>query len=269
MPLEKQPSARLLTDISDALEPALRRAGAAILAVYHRAEHGIQTKPDLSPVTDADIASHHILIEALQQLTPDWPVVSEEDSTTHHAGRNALAQLGDATQPYWLLDPLDGTKEFIARTGEFSVNLGLVVHHQAYFGILYGPMTHGLYRGGIGIAAEKKSIQDKGDGPWVRITCRTRPVDGGVLITSRRSTSQPEGLAFARHDFLGSALKFGRIAEGSADYYLRRGSTMEWDTCAGQAIIEAAGGRVTTLQGDRLAYGKPDFLNLGFIAQGR
>jgi 3'(2'), 5'-bisphosphate nucleotidase len=264
----KQPSAQTMISVADTLEPALLAAGRAILALYHQPEHSVSTKADLSPVTDADLASHHLLIDALSRATPDWPVISEEDqvSSPPSAGR------------YWLLDPLDGTKEFIARTGEFSINLGLVVGDQAVFGLLYGPVDGVLYRGGHGIAAEMKQA----NGSWKKISSREKPIDGGVLISSRRSAATPEGEVFDRRDHLGSALKFGRLAQGLADTYLRRGPTMEWDTCAGQAILEAAGGSVMALSQEKnqlvdaapsiltpLRYGKPGFLNPGFIARGR
>ena len=246
--------------IAEALEPAIRRASDAILAVYDRPDLGIQTKSDLSPVTDADLASHSILAGALAALTPDWPLVSEEDSATHEQ------PLGAST--YWLLDPLDGTKEFIARTGEFSISLGLVNGDQAIFGLLYGPIHGRLYRGGLGIPAQRRQLTEP-QAPWESIVARYRPSDGGVLVSSRRSNPRLDGEVVSQHVLLGSALKFGRVAEGEADLYIRRGSTMEWDTCAGQAILEAAGGTVQTLEGQPLRYGKPQRLNQGFIARGK
>ncbi len=257
---EKQPSPDRLIRIAQALEPAIARASAAILAVYDRPDLGVQTKSDLSPVTDADLASHSILAGALAALTPSWPLVSEEDNASHE-------QPSDA-DTYWLLDPLDGTKEFIARTGEFSISLGLVSHHQAIFGLLYGPTEDWLYRGGLGIPAERRRLNVPTEG-WQPVQARARPADGGVLVSSRRSNPRLEGERISRHDLLGSALKFGRVADGEADLYIRRGPTMEWDTCAGQAILEAAGGSVLTLEGQPLRYGKAQRLNHGFIARGR
>lgn len=246
--------------IAEALEPAIARASAAILAIYDRADLGIQTKSDFSPVTDADLESHSILAGALAALTPDWPLVSEEDSATHEQPLYARI--------YWLLDPLDGTKEFIARTGEFSISLGLVWGDQAVFGLLYGPIQGWLYRGGIGLPAQRRQLSDP-KGLWEPIAARNRPADGGVLVSSRRSNPRLEGEPIREHVLLGSALKFGRVAEGQADLYIRRGATMEWDTCAGQAILEAAGGCVQTLEGLPLRYGKPKRLNHGFIARGK
>lgn len=237
----------------------LRLAGSRILAIYRQPEHVVQTKQDLSPVTEADLVSHDLLLKHLALLTPDWPVISEEDSE-HHTG-----SARHMDKPiYWLLDPLDGTKEFISRTGEFSINLGLVVNQRAFFGLLYSPVEDLLFKGGVNIASQKK----QGVQGWQAIAARCRPADGGILISSRRSSSTPENESFQKRDHLGSALKFGRLAEGKADFYLRKGNTMEWDTCAGQAILEAAGGSVADLQGNRLHYGKPGFLNPGFVARG-
>ncbi len=259
MPQQKQPSFELLTRLSQALEPLLRQAGEKILAVYREPVHAVQTKHDLSPVTEADLASHHLITAHLAMLTPDWPVISEEDSE-HHTASGKIA----GHSVYWLLDPLDGTKEFIARTGEFSINLGLVVNGHAFFGLLYWPTHDLLYQGGTLIPPQKKP----GHAPWQSIAARARPTDGGVLISSRRSGATPENESFAKREHLGSALKFGWLAEGKADFYLRKGNTMEWDTCAGQAILEAAGGSVKDLHGQTLRYGKPGFLNPGFIARG-
>ena len=266
---EKQPSANELLAIAEALEPGLALAAKAILDRYHLPDHQIQTKPDHSPVTDADLASHDILLEALNRVTPFWPVISEEDtdvgSLASPEGSSANGSVLALPGPYWLVDPLDGTKEFIGRTGEFSINLGLVFEQKPIFGLLFGPVTDVLYRGGAGVMAERRTPAEG----WIRIQCRSRPPDGGVVISSRRSASAPDAEAFARRDHLGSALKFGRIAEGNADVYLRRGPTMEWDTCAGHAIVEAAGGHVRTIDNQELHYGKANRLNPGFVVRGR
>jgi 3'(2'), 5'-bisphosphate nucleotidase len=263
LPQQKQPSSELLSHLSQVLAPVLRLAGEKILLIYQKPEHSVQTKRDLSPVTEADVASHDLIIAHLAAITPDWPVVSEEDSEHHTASGRVIQE-----PIYWLLDPLDGTKEFIARTGEFSINLGLVVNQRAFFGLLYNPVEDLLYQGGIRIAAQKTCFSAQEPPRWQPISARPRPPDGGILISSRRSSATPANETFAGRQHLGSALKFGRLAEGKADFYLRTGNTMEWDTCAGQALLEAAGGSVCDLHGKPLTYGKPGYLNPGFIARG-
>lgn len=264
--IEKQPSPAQLTGLCDALESSLRLAGAAILDLYVHPEHAVRTKKDFSPVTDADLASHDLIVPAIGRLTPEWMVISEEDLSPNPKV--------DPRGIFWLIDPLDGTKEFIARTGEFCINVGLVSGGRPIVGLIYDPVGETLYRGGQGVPAQCKSMpcgfeSKKPDGPWQDIAVRTRPASGGVLISSRRSVASPENMQFERRDHLGSALKFTAIASGRADYYFRKGNTMEWDTCAGQAILESAGGRVVDLSGASLSYGKSDWLNHGFIAQGR
>lgn len=265
LPQPKQPSRIDLLEIAEHLEPILVRAGQAIARIYHQPEHRIQTKHDQTPVTEADLASHDLLVAALTALTPSWPVVSEEDSQ-HHRSSSQVHNLRASAEAYWLIDPLDGTREFIARTGEFSINCGLVIGHEAVFGMLYAPIQGTIYRGGSALAAQRKSREEN---DWQGIQCRPMPAEGAVQISSRRSGQSQLHQPGMRHDHLGSALKFGRIAEGTADLYTRRGPTMEWDTCAGQAIVQAAGGTVTCLDGGPLLYGKQDWRNPGFVVRGR
>lgn len=254
----KQPSAEHLNQVIDALVPILRQAGDAIMRIYRQPGHGVQTKADKSPVTDADLASHMMITDALARLTPDWPVVSEEDI-------EPIIQTGLLPPVFWLLDPLDGTREFIARTDEFSISLGLVAGDSPCAGLILGPVEDLFYAGGPTLGARRR----QGSQDWIPIASRHRPTDGGTMISSRRSASRPGDDHFADHVFLGSALKFGRLAEGNADIYLRKGTTMEWDTCAGQAILEGAGGSVISLADNLpLRYGKPEFRNPGFIASG-
>ncbi len=265
MPQQKQLSRIDLLEIAQRLEPILLQAGRAIAGIYEQPEHRIQTKHDQTPVTEADLASHHLLVAALAGLTPSWPIVSEEDSQ-HHRSQSQLNSRLKSAEAYWLIDPLDGTREFIARTGEFSINCGLVVGQEAFFGMLYAPIQGTMYRGGQTLSAQRKSHAEKN---WQEIRCREMPAAGGIQISSRRSGQSQLHQPGMRHDHLGSALKFGRIAEATADLYIRRGPTMEWDTCAGQAIVQAAGGTVRCLDGSPLLYGKMDWRNPGFIARGR
>jgi 3'(2'), 5'-bisphosphate nucleotidase len=265
LPQQKQPSRIDLLEIAQRLEPILLQAGRAIAGIYEQPEHRIQTKHDQTPVTEADLASHHLLVAALAGLTPSWPIVSEEDSQ-HHRSQSQLNSRLKSAEAYWLIDPLDGTREFIARTGEFSINCGLVVGQEAFFGMLYAPIQGTMYRGGQTLSAQRKSHAEKN---WQEIRCREMPAAGGIQISSRRSGQSQLHQPGMRHDHLGSALKFGRIAEATADLYIRRGPTMEWDTCAGQAIVQAAGGTVRCLDGSPLLYGKMDWRNPGFIARGR
>jgi 3'(2'), 5'-bisphosphate nucleotidase len=265
LPQQKQPSRIDLLEIAQRLEPILLQAGRAIAGIYEQPEHRIQTKHDQTPVTEADLASHHLLVAALAGLTPSWPIVSEEDSQ-HHRSQSQLNSRLKSAEAYWLIDPLDGTREFIARTGEFSINCGLVVGQEAFFGMLYAPIQGTMYRGGQTLSAQRKSHAEKN---WQEIRCREIPAAGGIQISSRRSGQSQLHQPGMRHDHLGSALKFGRIAEATADLYIRRGPTMEWDTCAGQAIVQAAGGTVRCLDGSPLLYGKMDWRNPGFIARGR
>lgn len=264
MPQPKQPSRLDLLEIAQLLEPILVSAGQAISEIYHQPKHHIQTKHDQTPVTEADIASHDLLVAALRSLTPLWPVISEEDSQ-HHRSQSDVDIIIRSSPVYWLIDPLDGTREFIARTGEFSINCGLVVGSDAFFGMLYAPIHGVMYRGGSGFAAQRRTYTAS---DWQDIRCRHRPAHGAVQISSRRSHQPLAQQLGMRQDHLGSAMKFGRIAEGAADLYHRRGPTMEWDTCAGQAIVQAAGGIVTCLDGSPLRYGKPNWLNPGFVARG-
>ncbi len=264
MPQPKQPSRLDLLEIAQSLEPILVSAGQAIAEIYHQPEHHIQTKHDQTPVTEADIASHDLLVVALRSLTPFWPVISEEDSQ-YHRSQLDVDTIIQSAPAYWLIDPLDGTREFIARTGEFSINCGLVVGGEAFFGMLYAPIQGVMYRGGFGLAAQRRAHTAS---DWQEIHCRQQPAQGAVQISSRRSGQLPAQQLGMRQDHLGSALKFGRIAEGTADLYHRRGPTMEWDTCAGQAIVQAAGGMVTCLDGSPLLYGKADWRNPGFVARG-
>jgi 3'(2'), 5'-bisphosphate nucleotidase len=243
------------------------RAGAAIVAV-NRGAMRVDGKADGSPVTEADLAADRIIGEGLIALVPDIPAISEE--------RVHLAK-----PPYhgsfFLIDPLDGTKEFVAGRDEFTVNLALVNNGTPLLGIIGAPALGLIWRGLVGQGAERLTI---GDGGSIRVEpIHTRPIPppgAPWLVAVSRSHGDARTEAFidarpgALRQTLGSAVKFGRIAEGAADIYPRFAPTCEWDIAAGHAIVTAAGGRVTDTQGDELQFGRgrPDFIVPEFIAWG-
>jgi 3'(2'), 5'-bisphosphate nucleotidase len=242
-----------------------RKASDAVIRVY-KGEHNVRRKADASPVTEADHASEAIILEGLRGLTPDVPAVSEEEVS--HKGVRF-----DHDKPprrFWLVDPVDGTKEFVAKRGEFTINIGLVEDGKPVLGVLHVPVTGKTYAAaGAGTAA----LHDAA-GTTTRIHVRRAPAAGIVVLASRSHGDKAGATAFledynvAERRLIGSAIKFGLIAEGVGDLYPRLGPTMEWDTCAGHAILESAGGSIVTLSGKPLRYGKRGFLNPDFIAQG-
>jgi 3'(2'), 5'-bisphosphate nucleotidase len=238
------------------LLPIARLAGKAIMALYLAGKTEVQQKADLSPVTEADIAAHRVLVRHLNPLLQGSPVVSEENESlqTHRCSE------------FWLIDPLDGTKEFIARNGEFTVNIALVEEGRSVMGVVYAPAIDMLYWGGPGIGAFRA------------IGTESSPikVGGGVAevcrVVANKSHLNAETKSFigrlgpVRLVQAGSSLKFCRVAEGGADIYPRLAPTCEWDTAAAQAILEGAGGAVVNLEGLPLRCGKPDVFNPSFIA---
>jgi 3'(2'), 5'-bisphosphate nucleotidase len=250
------------TALKDQLVAVAREAGAAILNVYGRDFQAAQ-KSDRSPVTEADTAAEALIVKALARLAPDIPVVAEEECAAN--GVPAAAP-----ERFFLVDPLDGTKEFIAKNGEFTVNIALIENGRPVMGIVYLPAFDTCYAGADGVAERRT-----GDGSPERITARRAPDDGMVMAISRShadgeiAKAKERGLNVASTVVAGSSLKFCRVAEGAADLYPRFGTTMEWDTAAGQAVLEAAGGMVESVEGTPLHYGKPGFKNPHFIAFGR
>ena len=245
------------------LEPLVqvaRDAGAAILRIY-ATDFDVRQKADRSPVTDADLQAEHVIVAALSALTPGVPIVSEEAASEARAPQVA--------ERFWLVDPLDGTREFVKRNGEFTVNIALVQDRRPVLGLIYAPALQMLYLGAPGHGAHAEI-----DGRRRPIACRQAPPEGLVVVTSRSHQPTPAWLAMLRgrpvasHTTAGSSLKFGLVASGEADIYPRTGRTWEWDTAAGHAIVAAAGGHVTDADGAELHYGKPGFLNPGFMAYG-
>jgi 3'(2'), 5'-bisphosphate nucleotidase len=259
------PDAKLLDSIiATALE-----AGAATMKVYAGA-FTVDAKDDASPVTAADRLSEEIILKRLAEAAPMIPVLAEES-----AAEGSIPELGAA---FFLVDPLDGTKEFIGRNGEFTVNIALVRDGRPALGVVYAPALGRLYAGGRPLGAFRIDV-GAGDRQTERRAIRTRAAPpAGVTAVASRSHRTPEtdgflkALNVAEFAASGSSLKFCLIAEGAADVYPRLGRTMEWDTGAGQAVLEAAGGRVVAHPGgEPLRYGKRDsgFANPYFIAWGR
>ncbi len=237
-------------------------SGAKIMEIY-ATDFDVSRKADDSPVTEADIAAEAIILPALRALTPHFSIVAEEAHS-----RGDAPDVGDS--PFWLVDPLDGTKEFLNRNGEFTVNIGLIVARMPVLGVIYAPALDETFTGIAGIGATRAV---KGGAP-APISVRAVPPDGVTVLASRRHGDPDTLAAFLRVRALagiknaGSSLKFCLLAAGEADVYPRFGNTWEWDTAAGHAILLAAGGLVTTEDGAPLGYAKDPLLNPHFIAWG-
>ena len=264
-----QTDAAVLSDLTDSLKELCRKAGDAILTVYSQNEIQVLTKPDETPVTEADRQAHRVIVDGLEQIDRDIPVLSEEGSIPPLSERSKWKR-------YWLVDPLDGTKEFIARTDEFTVNIALMEDGRPILGMIYAPVARAFYYGG-----------ERLHGAW-----RHKEGEQPVIIKTR--SCAPEGLlnvAVSRHhgraqltDLIdrfeqrfsevhltvaGSSLKGCLVAEGSLDIYPRRGPTSEWDTAAAQAIVEGAGGQVLNGELQTLRYNhKESLLNPNFYIIG-
>lgn len=245
-----------LTEMNQLLPELLdiaRRAGAAILEVY-REDFSVTHKEDDSPLTKADLASHVIIRDALTQLTPDIPVLSEESAAIDFETRSGW-------KCYWLVDPLDGTKEFVNRNGEFTVNIALIDNHVPVCGVVHVPVTDVSYTGVAGFGALRYSPGKQPE----RITVR-KPCADPVVVVGSRSHANPRLeqflTALGPHEMIsmGSSLKFCVLAEGNADFYPRLGPTSEWDTAAAHAVVTAAGGQIVKLDGQPLEYNRKDSL---------
>jgi 3'(2'), 5'-bisphosphate nucleotidase len=253
---------RDLRDLLEVGRRAARVASAAILEIYAQ-PFDVRKKEDASPVTEADERAERLILAALAAAAPEIPVIAEEMA--------AAQGLPVAPPRFWLVDPVDGTKEFIAKNGEFSVNIALVEGDRPVLGIIHVPVTNVTYAA----AGPGTATRQEADAAPVAIAARPIPATGAIVAHSRShsdSTKLRDYLATLtepRTRISGSAVKFCLLAEGSADLYPRFGPTMEWDTAAGQAILEAAGGSVVARDGTPLRYAKPGFRNPDFIAMGR
>lgn len=238
-------------------------AGRAILEIY-ATDFAVESKADSSPVTAADTAAEDIITQGLHTLTPSIPVVAEEAASGGH--------LPDTNGGiFWLVDPLDGTREFLSRNGEFTVNIGLIKDSVPVLGVVHAPVLNETYLG----CAELGATRAAGTSPARTIQARTPPADGLTVVASRRHGDPSEidrfldGRSVAARKTVGSSIKFCTVATGDADIYPRYGRTMEWDTAAGHAVLTAAGGRIVTTENIPLTYGKPNFENPAFVAWGR
>ena len=253
-------STMITTALIDELQTLARIAGAAILAVYNDREQFSQVtfKEDASPLTIADRASHEILSQGLLRLTPDIPVLSEEGSSIPYEIRRHW-------EYFWCVDPLDGTKEFLNRNDEFTVNIALVRRQTPVLGLIYVPVSGSLYHGSEGAGSWKVTS----DGNSVHLHTDNQAKEW-TAVRSRLHSSPEETTILDRYPVTrqitaGSALKFCLVAEGSAHLYYRSGPTMEWDTAAGHAIVQNSGGRFTTPSGDPFLYNKESLVNGPFI----
>lgn len=271
----KQQQARHLLEVMIA---AARVAGDAIMAVYRRGEVEVSLKDDRSPVTEADLAAHRAITQALDGVLPGVPVLSEEGRIP------ALARRRDWSR-FWLVDPLDGTREFIHRTGEFAVSIALIEDNYPLLGVLANPVSGRLYAGARlgGDPAQGLAFCREPGGEQRSLCTRKLPQGAGldypfqVVMSKRFSEPGASGplallrkaLPRAQASHAGSALKFCRVAEGVADIYPALLPTSEWDSAAGQALVEAAGGLVVDLDGNRLSCNRnEDLLNPPFLVVG-
>ena len=240
-----------------------RAAGEAIMTIY-RSDFSVQTKADASPLTAADLAAQKVIMDGLSSLETVLPVLSEEAKALAWSQRQHWSR-------YWLVDPLDGTREFVKRNGEFTVNIALIDDRQTVLGVVLAPVTGELYVAEHGDGAW---LQTQAGGEWQRIQARALaqpPVLAGSRSHGNEQAAMLQTLLGDDHRLvpLGSSLKFCLIARGAADVYLRLGRTSEWDTAAAQCVLQEAGGAVLDLQGVPFSYNRGEsLLNPEFIAVG-
>jgi|TARA_R110002124_G_scaffold93008_2_gene236224 3'(2'), 5'-bisphosphate nucleotidase len=239
-----------------------KRAGARILTVYET-NFDVETKGDNSPVTQADRLAEDLITQAIQsEISTDIPIVGEEAA-------EAEGLMQPTGSVFWLVDPLDGTKEFIKRNGEFTVNIALIENGRPVLGVVHLPVLDETF-----VAGAPGAFKQTGDGPLIPIASREAPAEGLTAVVSRSHGAEEADAFLERYTVAhrigaGSSLKFCRVAEGAADIYPRFGRTMEWDTAAGHAVLRFAGGDVLTMDGAPLTYGKQGLDNPHFIAVGK
>lgn len=240
-----------------------KEAGEAISEIYN-SDFDYQFKKDLSPITTADTLSHSIITERLKTVTPEIPILSEENCNISYNIRSQWKQ-------YWLVDPLDGTKEFINKNGEFTVNIALIDKNTPIFGIIHIPVTNETYWGSKVSGSFYSS--DKHDAKQIKVS---ENYQNPILIVASRShpSSELDSLLETIKDYkiinIGSSAKFCLVASGKADFYPRFGPTSEWDVAAGEAIVRFAGGHMMTIDGKPMSYNlKEDYLNPSFIVSSK
>lgn len=252
-------------DVQNLVEPIVelsRDAGRAILKIYDT-NFDVDQKADDSPLTQADLASNKVIVDGLRKLTPDVPIITEEAGLPDFEERASWST-------YWLIDPLDGTKEFVNRNGEFTVNIALIRNHRPVLGVVYVPVSAITYVGCEGLGAQRHDAEGKAEPIQVAVES-SNPVR---VVGSRSHRGESlnrflENVGEVELHPVGSSLKFCFVAEGSADIYPRLGPTSEWDTAAAQAVVEQAGGQVLKLDGSPLGYNtKDDILNPFFLVVG-
>lgn len=251
-------------DIPEILTIA-RKAGDAIMTIYNDSDFSqvVDYKSDDSPLTLADKASHNVIVNELLKANIGVPIISEEGKDVPYEERKAYNY-------YWLIDPLDGTKEFIKRNGEFTVNIALIYKNKPVFGVIYTPVTDTMY---YGIVDKKEAYKQSCNAGPIRLQVNNKDNDL-VAVRSKSHASEEEETVLSQYNAtesisVGSSLKFCMVAEGRADIYYRHGPTMEWDTAAGQAILEAAGGKVYQGTTQNLfIYNKESMLNGSFLGIG-
>lgn len=249
------------------LETIARNAGSGILSVYDSDDFDVESKGDGSPLTRADRLAHEIIVEGLTELTPDIPVVSEE------SGKEEMDQRL-SWDLFWLVDPLDGTKEFIKRNGEFTVNIALIHQGRPLYGVVYAPVLNSCFCGGPDYGAwrvdgderrrESIVVSPKNDGVMTVVASRSHRGEAVEAFIAKvtESFGEPEVRS------MGSSLKICLVATGEADIYPRLGPTCEWDTGAAHAVVLGAGGKITNVCGEPLLYNKKDILNPWFLVFG-
>lgn len=247
-------------DLLQGLLPIVRAAGEEIMQIY-ATDFAVRGKADTSPVTEADERAEALILAALTKLAPDIPIVSEEAASAGFTPK--------LTERFWLVDPLDGTKEFISRNGEFTINIALIEGNTPLLGAVFAPALNRLFAGVVGQGAFVET-----DGVRQPITVRQPPPEGLTVVASRSHGDADaldaflNGRKVAELRSAGSSLKICLVASGEADLYPRLGRTMEWDIAAGHAVLAAAGGGIDTVAGAPFTYGKPDFANPHFVAWG-